>query len=146
MTVNGATPASDGRQPGLDLDADGRMDDGLEVLERGRVVEDDRRQGRAIELAAIVEDGVTESRPDRRQGRPARTGHDACQGIGVDDQSTPGREVCGDGRLAAADGTGEPDDDAHRGARSSVSSQASSAWLRAASTSASSLETRRSST
>ena len=121
------------------------MDDGLEVAQCPRIVEGDRRQGRSVELASIVEDSIAESLPHRLERSSARTGHEARQGVGVDDVTAVHGQACRDRGLAAADGPREADDRAHRGARSSSTSHASSACARAASTSASSLETRRSS-
>ena len=81
----------------------------------------------------------------------------AGEDVGVDHRAAKLAEHPRHGRLAAADRPGDPDQqrpsvavagsqDVHRGACSASTSHASSAWARAASTSASSLDTRRSST
>ena len=121
------------------------------------------RQGGPVEHAGRPEDGLAEARVDGRQGGLAGRRDLTGEGVGVDDHATELAEHGRHGGLAAADGPGEPDDDrltalvahvldgcrpplAHAGARSSSVSQASSAWSRAALTSASSLPSRRSST
>ncbi len=128
----------------LDARAHARVDDGFEIAQGGLVLEDDRTEGSPVEHPRGVEDAIAEAVADRAQRGLPGSGHLTREGIGVDDGATELTQHAGHGRLAAADGTGEADDDraaplpgrlpafvvAH-GARSSRMSHASSAWLRA---------------
>ena len=65
------------------------MDDGVEVVQRLVVVEDDRRQRRPVELAVVAEDVRPEAVDDaieHRAAGPLQLAHDL---VGVDDDRAP---------------------------------------------------------
>ncbi len=89
------------------------MQDRLEPGSRRRVAEHEAAQTRAVERAV----GASKRRAERRQhGRVPRLsggGQRVGEAIGVGDIDAERGEGVGDGRLAAADASGEPDDEGH---------------------------------
>src|SRR5206468_7931796 len=109
-----------------------------------RITEDDPPEGNPIEAAVLALDVRPERRDDHGERRATGGRHVAGHEVGIDHHGAHLTEPAGNRRLAAADWPGDADDERH-GARSSSASHASSAVPSATSTSASSLETRRSS-
>ena len=104
------------------------MDDRLEVAQRRRVGEHDPPERRAVELPFGPPHRVAEARRDRlaSAGSPGATTSRATT-VGVDDAAPRSPEPARDCRLAAADRAGDRRSVERHGARSSSSSQASSA-------------------
>ena len=84
-----------------------RMDDGVEVVELGTVVEDNGAEFGAVNAAAGSEDGRAECLEDVVVSGLAGLDEFVGEGIGVEDGETEFAEHGGDGAFAAGDSTGE---------------------------------------
>jgi hypothetical protein len=95
------------RQDVLEAVADPRVEDRLEALPLGRVLEDDRAELAAVELAGVVEHAVAERGDDGVEALAARRDDDPRQLVGRNDRDPVVLEELGGRGLPAADPAGE---------------------------------------
>ena len=107
-------------EPASGLDADRGMHDRVELLERRRVVEHDRRERGPVEAAVAVEDAGAEPLDDRVEHRLAGLLELSGDRVGVDHHGPPGGQQRGDGRLSGADAAREAHEDHGRDGTAAV--------------------------
>jgi hypothetical protein len=93
---------------------DARMDDGVETVEPGAIVENDGAEFRAVNTTAWSEHGLPEFLEDLVVGRIARLDEPMSQGIGVEDGEAHFAQHGGDCAFATGDSTGEAESEHDR--------------------------------
>jgi hypothetical protein len=96
-----------------DLGADQRVQQPFEARSRPVVREDETTQGSAVDLAVGSQDARAECVTDRDEPRLSDCGQAVRENVGVDDLHAQRCECAGNGRLSAADPTGQTDDVRH---------------------------------
>ena len=98
-------------EPLLDEGPDTWMDDGLEVVQRGRIGKDKAREGGPVEGPRRLEDVRPETIPDGGRCGLAGLRDLTRQRIGIDRGAAKLGEHAGHGRLPTTDGAGQADDE-----------------------------------
>ena len=107
-------------EPASGLDADRGMHDRVELFERRRVVEHDRRERGPVEAAVAVADSGAEPLDDRVEHRLAGLLELSGDRVGVDHHGPAGGQERGDGRLSGADAAREAHEDHGRDGTAAV--------------------------
>jgi len=93
---------------------DARVDDGVETVESGAIVENDGAKFCPVNAATRSEHGLPEFLEDLVVGGIARLDEPMSQGIGIEDREAHFAQHSGDGAFAAGDSTGEAESEHDR--------------------------------
>jgi hypothetical protein len=91
-----------------------RMDDGVETVEPGAIVENDSAEFCPVDTATGGKHGLPEFLEDLVVGRLAGLDEAVSQGIGIEDREAHFTKHSGDGAFAAGDSTGEAESEHDR--------------------------------